>query len=489
MDVIIRNGTIVDGSGRKGFAGDVGIAGERIVTVGKVPGDAPLVVDAAGMVVAPGFVDMHAHSDFALLKNPAASEKIMQGVTTNVIGNCGMSPAPANERVRQYFEGFLRFVFGEMSVRGFRTLAEYFKAVEDNGVSINIASYAAHGIIRYYVTELNPDTPTPAEIDQMKNILRQAMEDGAFGLSSGLIYPPGNFSKTDELIELCKVVAEFGGIYSTHMRDEGERLAESVGEAIEIGGSAGVPVQIAHHKAHGKPNWGKSKESLKLIERARSEGLDITADQYPYTASSTILAAVMASEDFDADNVMIASTKYDHSLEGRMLADIAKDRGKTAREVAEEINSDEDGAVMAIFFEMNEEDVVRIMKHPTTMIGSDGAESEGGKPHPRLYGTFPRVLGRYVREKKVLSLEEAVRKMTSMGLEKLGIKDRGLIKENYYADIVVFDPDTVADTATYENPRQFPRGIRHVFVNGALAVNDGKQTSALAGKVLRKTMS
>ncbi len=486
MDIMIRNGLIVDGSGKEGFKGDVGIAGERIRAVGKVPGDAPTIIDAAGMVVAPGFVDIHAHSDFALLKNPGASEKLMQGVTTNVVGNCGLSPAPANEGVMQYFQSFLKFVFGEGSVRGFPILGDYLRALEQSGSSLNVASYAAHGIIRYHVTQLSPDPPSEEELERMKTLVRHAMEDGAFGLSSGLIYPPGNFAETRELIELCNVVAEYDGVYSTHIRDEGERLEEAVSEAIEIGGSAGVAVQIAHHKAHGEANWGKSERSLKLIERARSEGIDLTADQYPYTASSTVLGAVLALKDLDPEKVLIASAKYDHSLEGKRLSEIAKERGKSARDVADEINSDEDGAVMAIFFEMHEDDVVRIMKHPTTMIGSDGAETEGGKPHPRLYGTFPRVLGRYVREKRVLTLEEAVKKMTSMSHQKLGIKDRGLIKEGYFADIVVFDPDKIADTATYENPRSFPVGIPHVLVNGTLAVKDGKQTDALAGKVLRK---
>ncbi len=489
MNIIIRNGTIIDGSGTKGFLGDVGIKGRRLAKVGEVGDDAPIVIDATGMVVAPGFVDIHAHSDFALLNNPGASEKLMQGVTTNVIGNCGLSPAPANEKVMQYFDLFLKFVFGEGSVQGFPTLADYLRTLEETGISINIATYAAHGIIRYSAMELNPEPPTHAELDRMKKLVRRAMEDGAFGLSSGLIYPPGNFSQTEELIELCKVVADHGGIYSSHIRDEGERLEESMSEAIKVGMAAGIPVQVAHHKAHGKKNWGKSEKSLKLIEQARSDGLDITADQYPYTASSTVLAAVMSADDFDADNVLIASTKYDHSLEGRMLSDIATEWGKTAREVAEEINSDEDGAVMAIFFEMDEDDVVRIMKHPSTMIGSDGAESEGGKPHPRLYGTFPRVLGRYVREKKVLPLEEAVMKMTSMSINKLGIGERGLIREGYFADVTVFDPDTILDAATYENPRRFPTGIPHVIVNGHLAVRDGKQTDARGGKVLRRTDS
>ena len=487
MDIIIRNGTIVDGSGESGFAGDVSIAGEKIAAVGKITGEADLVIDATGMVVAPGFVDMHAHTDFAFLNNPSSNEKLMQGVTTNVIGNCGLSPAPANEHVRQYFDTILKYIFGETTTRGFDTLGEFLGELEESGTSTNVATYAAHGIIKCYVTEMSPDPPTSEDMEQMKELLRQAMEDGAFGLSSGLVYPPGAFSSTEELIDLCKVVAEFGGIYATHIRDEANRLEEAVAEAIEIGRAAGVPIHISHHKSFGRANWGKSKKSLQMVEDALSEGLDVTLDQHPYEASSTLLAPVMGSDRFYPENVMIASTRHDHSLEGRMLKDIAKERGITPRDAAEEIISDEDGAVTAIFFEMDEDDIVRIMKHPTTMIGSDGIETDGGRPHPRLFGTFPCILGRFVREKAVLTLEEAVRKMTSMGFERLGIRDRGLLREGYCADVAVFDPEKIVDTATYEDPRQFPIGIEHVIVNGKRAVTDGKQTSALAGRVIRKT--
>lgn len=489
MEIIIKNGTIIDGTGEQSFQGDVRVGGETISKIGDVSGDASLVIDAVGMVVSPGFVDMHAHSDFALIKHPEAAEKLMQGVTTNVIGNCGLSPAPANEKVRQYFSYILKYVLGETDVQCFDTLADYLGELEDVGMSTNIATLVAHGTIKCSVTEMSPDPPSDAELGQMKESLRQAMEDGAFGLSSGLVYPPGAFAKTDELIELCKVVAEYGGIYSTHIRDEANRLVESIKEAIEIGRSSGVRVHISHHKAFGMANWGKSKQSLRLIEQARAEGLDVTADQHPYTASSTLMAPVMGSDRFNPENVMIASTKYDRSLEGRMLRDIARERGKTAAEAAEEINSDEDGAVVAIFFEMDEEDIIRIMRHPSTMIGSDGIETESGKPHPRLYGTFPRVLGRFVRDKEVLSLEEAVKKMTSMAFDKLGIEKRGLLKEGYFADIVIFDPETIADTATYEKPRQFPIGIRDVLVNGELTVHEGKHTGARGGKVLRRVDS
>jgi N-acyl-D-amino-acid deacylase len=489
MDIIIRNGTIVDGSGKRGFEGDLGITGEKIAAVGKVDGDADLLVDATGMVVAPGFVDMHAHTDFAFLNDPSSNEKLMQGVTTNVIGNCGLSPAPANEHVRQYFDTILKYIFGETTTRGFDTLGEFLGELERSGTSTNVATYAAHGIIKCHVTEMSPDPPTGEELAQMKGLLREAMKDGAFGLSSGLVYPPGAFSNTDELIELFRIVAEFGGIYATHIRDEANRLEEAVAEAIEIGRAAGVPIHISHHKSFGKANWGKSKKSLQMVEDALNEGLDVTLDQHPYKASSTLLAPVMGSDRFYPENVMIASTRHDHSLEGRMLKDIAKERGKTPRDAAEEILSDEDGAVTAIFFEMDDDDIVRIMKHPTAMIGTDGIETDGGRPHPRLYGTFPCILGRFVRERAVLTLEEAVRKMTSMGFERLDIKDRGLLREGCCADVAIFDPETIADRATYEDPRQFPIGIEHVIVNGTLAVNNGKQTSALAGKVIRKTQS
>ena len=486
----IKGGRVIDGSGKPGFEADVLISGEKIEAVGQA-GERDIsgaeTIDASGLVVAPGFIDIHAHADFALLQDGLASQKIMQGVTTEIIGNCGMGPAPANEEVKEYFENFLQYMFGPIQPGDWSTVGEYLDVLERRGIAINTASYVPHGIVRMHVMGMESREPTPEEMERMKQLVRRGMEEGAIGMSTGLIYPPGSFSKTDELVELARVVAEQGGIYATHIRDESDKLPEAIAEAIEIGERAGAAVQVAHHKASLRRNWGRVSESIKLIEQARDRGLDITADQYPYTAVSTILAAILAEEGLgDPADVLIASTRYDHSLEGKTLAEVIADSGKEAREAVYDLMAGEDGAVTVVAFAMCEEDIKTVMRHPTTFIGSDGIELETGKPHPRVYGTFPRVLGKYVREEKVLSLEEAVSKMTSRPARKLGLKDRGLIAEGMFADITVFDPEKIRDKATYRDPHQFPEGIHHVIVNGRFAVRDGKQTEDRPGKVLRK---
>jgi len=488
--IAIKGGRVVDGSGKPGFEADVMVSGERIERVGRL-GEKELsgadVIDATGLVVAPGFIDIHAHADFALLQNGAASHKIMQGVTTEIIGNCGTGPTPANEAVKEYFESFLQYMFGPIATGGWSTIGDYFSVLEKQGIAVNAAYHVPHGIVRMYVMGMESREPTPDDLEQMKALVRSGMEDGAIGMSTGLIYPPGIFSKTDELVELAKVVAEFDGIYASHIRDEGEKLSKAMAEAIEIGERAGVAVQIAHHKAHGKRNWGRVAESIELIEKARERGLDITTDQYPYTASSTVLPAVLAEDGLDDPaDILIAATKYDHSLEGKTLADVIEESGKEAEDAVYDMMADEEGAVTVVVFAMCEDDIATVMRHPTTFIGSDGIELETGKPHPRVYGTFPRVLGKYVREEKVITLEEAVSKMTSLPAQKLRLKDRGLIAEGKLADITVFDPEKIIDKATYQDPHQFPEGIPHVIVNGEVTVRDGKQTDARSGKVLRK---
>ncbi len=488
--IAIINGRVMDGSGKPGYPADLLVKDDRIVRIGKIEGETlsvSEVIDARGLVVAPGFIDIHAHADFALLQNGAASHKIMQGVTTEIIGNCGTGPVPANDEVKQYFDTLLQFMFGPIETGGLSTVGEYFDTLEKQGIAINTAYYVPHGIIRMYVMSMEAREPTPDELEQMKELVRQGMKDGALGISTGLMYPPGSFAKTDELVELAKAAGEFGGIYASHIRDETDNLAEAMAEAIEIGERAGVPVQIAHHKAAGKRNWGKVAESIRLIEEARKRGLDITADQYPYTACSTILGAIIAEEGLgDPADIVIASTRYDHSLEGKTLQEIIDESGKEAEEAVYDLIDREEGAVMVVAFSMSEEDVKTVMRHPTTFIGSDGVELETGKPHPRVYGTFPRVLGKYVREEEVLSFEEAVSKMTSLPARKLGLKDRGLIAEGMLADIAIFDPEKIIDKATYQDPHQFPDGIPYVIVNGEIVVRDGKQTDARPGRVLRK---
>ncbi len=488
--IAIINGTVIDGSGGPGRKADVLISGGRIEALGRVEEQdvrASEVIDASGLIVAPGFIDIHAHADFALLQNGLAPHKINQGVTTEIIGNCGTGPTPANAEVKQYFDNFLKFMFGPIATEGWSTVADYLAVLEKQGIAVNTAYYVPHGIVRMYVMGMESREPTAEELGLMKDLVRQGMRDGAIGISTGLIYPPGMFSKTDELVELARVAGEFGGIYATHIRDEADNLPQSIAEAIEIGERAGVAVQIAHHKAVGRRNWGRVSESIRLIEEARERGVDVTTDQYPYTASSTILAAILNEEGLgDPSDVLIASTKYDHSLEGKSLAEIIAESGKSAEDTVYDLIDREEGAVMVVAFGMSEDDVKTVMRHPTTFIGSDGIELETGKPHPRVYGTFPRVLGKYVREEEVLSLEEAISKMTSLPAKKLGLIDRGLLAEGMHADITVFDANTIRDKATYQDPHNFPEGIHHVIVNGEFAVRAGKQTDAKPGKVMRK---
>ncbi len=485
MDIAIVNGTVVDGTGAPGIRADVGIADDRIVAVGELTEAAGTTIDATGRIVAPGFIDAHAHSDFALLRDPLNSEKVMQGVTTNIIGNCALSPAPVVDAVRLFFEELLQHVFGTVNIR-WTHFDELLDVYESEGVAPNLKSLAGQGTIRMAVMGMETRPADAGEMQAMQQHLRAAMEAGALGVSTGLMYPPGSFARTEELIELTKVVADYDGMYATHMRNEDDQLLESLEEAIRIGEEAGVPVQISHHKAIGKPNWGRVGESLARLDAAREAGLDIEADVYPYTAFSTILGPLLPEvERFPDTPVLIVGARFDKSLVGRYAHDVAYERGQTLLECATDINESEGGAVTVVGFGMCQEDVDSVLRHPHTMVGSDGIESDVGEPHPRVYGTFARVLGEYVRERGVVSLEQAIHKMTGQSAAKFRLSDRGSIAVGRFADIVVFDPETIADVATYEKPRQHPVGIDHVLINGRVAVEGGAQRDVRPGRVLR----
>jgi N-acyl-D-amino-acid deacylase len=345
---------------------------------------------------------------------------------------------------------------------------------------------APHGVLRFAAMGMESRPPSAEQMEHMKELLEEALAAGAIGLSTGLIYPPGVFAATEELIELCRVVAGHGGIYASHIRDEGARLLEAVEEAIRIGREAGVPVQISHHKASGRANWGKVVDSLALIDSARAEGLDVTVDVYPYTAGSTLLAIFVAAgeEEGGPEDVMVAAAPRRPEVEGKTLQEIGGLMGLPPWEAGQKLVQ-EDPSVVAIGFGMAEEDVRRVMAHPAAMIGSDGIPSAGGKPHPRLYGTFPRVLGTYVRREKVLRLEEAIHKMTDLPALKHRLAERGRLAVGYHADVTVFDPRTVDDIATYQDPRRYPDGIRYVIVNGEVVVEGSRHTGRSAGRVLR----
>jgi len=521
FDLIIEGGAILDGSGNPWFRADVGIVDDHIGAIGHLDGaKAEYRIDAGGLMVAPGFIDMHSHSDFTLLVDPRAESKIRQGVTTEVVGNCGSSAAPQNEEVRSYREKFMRSRLGEDFQFDWETMAEYMAKLEAQGIALNVAPLVGHGTIRQNVMGFEDRAPTPGELEEMKRLTAEAMEAGAWGLSTGLIYPPGCYAKTEEIIELAKVAAQYGGIYASHIRGEGDTLLDAVREAIEIGEKAGLPVEISHFKASGKQNWGKTRESLRLVEEARRRGIDVTVDQYPYTASSTGLSAYLPHwihiggadamlerlrnledrrrikeevGDRDWSIIMVVVSQRHPEYEGLRVTEIAEKMGKEPVEAVMDLLLEDEGQTWIVAFGMSEEDVQRVMRSPYMMVGSDGRAISPhgvlgkGKPHPRYYGTFPRILGRYVRELGVITLEEAVRKMTSAPARRLGLWDRGLIRPGFKADIVIFNPETVIDKATFMEPHQYPEGIEYVIVNGTVVIDEGEHTGALPGRVLRRS--
>ena len=501
-DLIISGGRVVDGAGNPWFRADVAMKGERIAALGRLDrGAATRVIEAAGLVVAPGFVDVHTHAEDGLLTVPTADNYVRQGVTTVIGGNCGSSPLP---------------------------LGDTFEKLQEQGASCNLGLLVGHGAVRKAAMGLVDRKPTDEELEQMKGLVAEAMDAGALGMSTGLKYVPGAYADTDEIVALAKVVAERGGIYASHIRDEGLGLIESVREAIEIGRRAELPVEISHHKAVGKTMWGRVAETLAMVEAARAEGVDVTLDLHPYTATctgltmtfpawsleeqgdETLLTRLADSEmrakikseivfnivndrgSGDPANIVVIAYGPDESLAGRNLAEITEGRGldptpENAAEALMDLVLAAKGGGMAIYHCLSEEDVRTITAHPAAMIASDGwvVRLGEGKTHPRLYGTFPRVLGRCVREERVLSLQEAIRKMTSLPAQRMGLSDRGLLLPGMMADIVVFDPNTILDRATWEDAHQYPEGIVAVIVNGAVTVEDGEHTGARNGMVLR----
>jgi dihydroorotase/N-acyl-D-amino-acid deacylase len=497
-DIIIRDGRIVDGSGNPWYAADVGIRDERIVRIGDLDdAAATTVINASGLIVAPGFIDPHTHAMRGIFDVPTAESALLQGVTTLTEGNDGSSPYP---------------------------VADHYAEIEALGISPNWSIFVGQGTVRSLVIGPDDREPTPAELQRMKDMIAQAMREGALGISTGLFYVPGSFTSTEEVIELSRVAAQHGGIYISHMREEAYQLLDSVQETIRIGEEAGIPVQMTHHKVIGVENWGASIESLRMVDEARARGIDITIDQYPYTASQTgitalipqwaqeggreqMLARINSNETRntiknevvdkilydrgggDPKNVFISRNSWAPEMAGKNLAELTIEAGmeptpENAAEVVFEIVRG--GGATAVYHAIGPEDVDRIMQHPATAIGSDGPVGIFGEgaPHPRQYGTFARVLGYYTRERGILTLEQAVRKMSSQTAIRLGIRDRGLISEGYFADIAVFDADEVRDMATFEDPHQYAVGMKYVLVNGEVVVRDGTHTGARPGKIL-----
>jgi len=482
-DITIRNARIIDGSGGPAFEADVEVTEGRISRVGEVRA-ATREIDAHGLVLSPGFVDTHSHDDGAFIRYPGMEFKLAQGVTSEVSGNCGFSAIP-NEPGRTFMPGDIA---GGASAT-WTDLASYFEACMELHPAINNMMLVGHNRVRAAVVGLEKRAATADELVAMRAHVARAMEQGACGFSTGLIYEPGRYSDTSEVVALAAECAAYEGLYATHMRNEGDKLLEAVEEAINIASGAGVGLHISHHKSAGRRNWGRVGESLARVDRAQDEGTSVTLDVYPYTAGSGPMWQYVNLGNIDlewAQYVMINSCPDDPSLEGKMVPRIAEEKGWDVEETVRQVLTSPRGRqVICTHFIIDEADIETNLRHPRMMIGSDGIPDLKGRPHPRLYGTMPRVLGEYVRERKVIPLEEAVRRMTSLPCERFGLAGRGLVREGYHADLVLFDPDTVKDLATYEEPKQEPQGIEMVMVNGQVAYEDGRHTGAGAGEMLR----
>jgi N-acyl-D-amino-acid deacylase len=528
FDVVVRGGTVYDGTGEPGRRVDVGLRGDRIAAVGDLTGaSATAAVNASGLAVAPGFINMLSWSTESLLIDGRSQGEIREGVTTEIFGE-GSSMGPMTEEMKRRAlkeQGDLKY---EIT---WTTLSEYLRELERRGVSPNVASFIGAATVREYVVGLADRAPTPEELERMRALVRQEMEAGALGIGSSLIYAPGFYAKTSELVELCKAAAPYRGKYISHMRSEGNRLEESVEEVLQIARESGVPAEIYHLKAAGKDNWPKIDRVLKTINDARAQGLKITADMYTYTAGATGLdaamppwvldggweaafkrlrdpeqrtkiAAAITTPTNDWENLYLAAGSADRvllvgfksealkPLTGKTLAAVARLRGKSPEETIMDLVSEDESRVATVYFLMSEDNIAKQMRQPWVSFGSD-AESMAPEPpftksstHPRAYGNFARLLGKYVREDKVLTIAEAVHRLSGLPATNLELDRRGFLKEGMFADVVVFDPAAIADRATFEQPHQYSVGIRHVFVNGVQVLKDGEHTDAKPGRAL-----
>jgi N-acyl-D-amino-acid deacylase len=527
LDVLIRNGRIVDGSGSPWFRGEIGIRGERIVSVRqRIRDEAARTIDAAGLVVSPGFIDMHTHSDLRVFAHPEEDSKLLQGITTALIGQDGLSVAPIDDANKAPMMHRVSGLLGTyLTDWPWNSMAEFLDRLDALPPATNTMMLVPHGAIRATVLGWENRSATPDEIGRMQRILAQAFEDGGVGFSTGLIYPPGMYADRAELVALCRTAAECGGFFVVHLRNEGDHVLESIHEVGEICLEAGCPLHVSHLKVAGRANWGSAGEVLQLIGSYRGRGVEITFDQYPYVAGSTMLDAVIPPRFHSGgtaallarlkdptvreeirrvqdkvtperwenwvdlcgwDGIWVNAVKTDanRSAEGRSIADISRATGKRSIDVVSDLLVEEDNAVTMTVFYGCEDDVRAIMRSDCMAVCSDGIV--GGKPHPRVYNTCARFLGKYVREDAVLSLPQAIRRMTSFPAQRLGLQDRGLLREGMIADVTVFDPTTISDTGTYTEPNRHPIGISHVLVSGRIAVADGKLTDVRAGRVLRR---
>jgi N-acyl-D-amino-acid deacylase len=527
-DVVIKGGTVYDGSGAKGRIADVGIRGDRIAGVGEFANaEAKSVIDAHALAVAPGFVNMLSWSTESLIQDGRSQSEIRQGVTTEVMGE-GESMGPLNERMKKRIVEQQKDIKFEIK---WNTLAEYLRYLETRGVSCNVASFLGATTVREYVIGLEDRQPAPQQLEEMRDLVRREMEAGALGIGTSLIYPPAFYAKTEELIELCKIAAKYQGKYISHMRSEGSQLLEALDELIRISREAGIPAEVYHIKAAGEKNWAKEDELLARIEAAQKEGLKIRANMYTYTAAGTGLDACLppwtedggypalfhrlrdpATRSKIAKQVRIDSDEWENlylaagsperilltgfkseklkPLTGKSLADVAKMRGKDPIETLMDLIAEDESRIDAIYFLMSEENVKKELAKPWISFGSDEASQAPesvflkSNPHPRAYGNFARVLGKYSRDEKAIALAEAVRRLSGLPATNLGLDHRGFLKEGMFADVIVFDPATIADRATFEKPHQYAVGMKHVFVNGVQVLKDGEHTGAKPGRAL-----
>ena len=541
LDIKIINGVIIDGSGKDAYKADLGITGDKITKIGDLSNeDAKTTIDAKGQVVSPGFIDMHTHSDMSLVYDRNASSRIRTGVTTDVIGNCGIGVAPVKEENKQLLLDYLGTrIVGSMPVKlelKWDSYESYIKYMEENPPAVNVAPLLAQGPIRIYEMGFSKEEPTDKELENMVELSDDCMKQGPLGMTSGLVYLPGEYTTQKELVELCKKVAKYDGFYATHMRNEGDEIFEAMDEAIDVARQSGVRLHISHLKCLGYRNFGQTDKLFEKINKAREEGLKVSFDVYPYNAGMTSLSAMLPPWMFEGgvdkmverltdeknrkqivhdienglpgwqnfggslrswDDVTIVSVTQDEDtwMEGMKLTEIAAKWDKDVYNTMFDILYKENGRVQITIVLMDENDVQTILSHPDSMVGSDSMSlaTEGllakTSTHPRAFGTQAKVLGEFVREKKCFSLEEGVKKLTYNPAQILKIEGRGLLKEGNFADVVIFNPDTIKDMATYKDPKQYPVGIDTVIVNGVVAFEDGKQLDVLPGRFLKNSFA
>ena len=492
LDFLIKGARVIDGNLTDSYIGDIGIEKDRIITKDLDNSTSKEIIDGNNKIICPGFIDVHSHDDFRVVNDKRILHNLCQGITTMIVGNCGFGVSPiisAKEQMSSLYQV-------SKLANEWKNFGEYFDMLDNYPTSINVGALIGHHTIRRdALSIIDKNYPSEEELNKMVNLVEEGMESGCLGFSTGLVYEPGRNSKTEEIIELTKAIKKYNGIYVSHMRNEAEGLFHSIRETANIGLSADVKVEISHLKCVGKSNWGNSVKALSMIDEYSKKGLDIHADQYPYTARSTMLKALLINGTFnndpnspmgksDSNEVLLCSVPGDKSLEGKTLEDIQHVYDLPTEETVKKLISEVSDKILVAAFGMEENDVRNIMQHPKVMIGTDGIDV-GSKPHPRAWGTYPRLLDEYVNNQKILSFEKAINKMTKLPAQKFNIKQRGEIKHNYFADLVIFDPENIKDNSTFTNPKKTPDGIEYIFVNGKKSMMNNYETKVFSGRSIK----